>query len=111
MSLLCSFSPIDDAGQRAAGADRADEAVDLAAELVPDLLRRGLDMALAVGDVVELVGPDRAVRLRAAELLGEAAGIFHVIVGVFVGDGRHLDQLGARQAAACASSRRTASRG
>jgi len=44
---------------------------------------------------VMLIGPDRAVRLGRGELLREPAGIFHVIVGVLVGDGRHLDQLGA----------------
>ncbi len=63
----------------------------------PDLLRRRLDMTLAVGDVVELIGPDRAVRLGLRQRLGETAGIFHVIVGILVGDGRHLDQFGARE--------------
>ena len=50
-----------DAGERAAGADRADEAVDLAVGLPPDLRAGRLVVGLAVGDVVELVGPDRAV--------------------------------------------------
>ena len=36
-SGFCALSAIGDAGQRAAGADRADEAVDLAAGLLPDL--------------------------------------------------------------------------
>ncbi len=52
-----------DAAQRAAGADRADEAVDLAVGLLPDLRAGGAVVALAVGDVVELVGPDHAVRV------------------------------------------------
>ena len=51
-----------DAGERAARADGADEAVDPVAELLPELGRRGIDVRLAVGDVVELVGPDGAVR-------------------------------------------------
>src|SRR5689334_24047078 len=42
------------AGKRAAGPDRADDAIDLAVEFLPNLLGRGLDMALAVGDIVEL---------------------------------------------------------
>ena len=54
-------------------------------------------MALAIGDIVELVGPDRAVRLARRQLFGEPAGIFHVVVGVLVGHGRDLDQLGAGQ--------------
>ena len=39
----------------------------------PDLLRRGADMAVAVGDIVELVGPDRAVRLALAPAARPAA--------------------------------------
>src|SRR5271165_185855 len=46
--------------QRAAGPDRADEAVYLAVEIVEYLRSGRLIMPLAVGDVVELVRPDRA---------------------------------------------------
>ncbi len=74
-----------------------DEAVDPAVGLAPDLGPGALDVGLAVGDVVELVGPDRAVRLLGGELLGEPAGIAHVVVGVLVGHGRHQDQLGAAE--------------
>ena len=95
--LALGLQPEGDAGQRAAGADRRDETVDLAAGLGPDLLRRGADMAVAVGDIVELVGPDRAVRLGPRHLLGQAARQFHVVVGVLVRHRRHLDQLGAEQ--------------
>ena len=55
-------------------------------------------MDVAVGDVVELVGPDRARRLARVERLGEARGVLHVVVGVAVGHRRHLDELGAEQA-------------
>ena len=55
------------------------------------------DMAVAVGDIVELVGPDRAVRLAPRQLLGQPAGHLHVVVRVLVGHRRHLDQLGAEQ--------------
>ena len=54
-------------------------------------------MGLAVGHVVELVGPDRAVRLLLGNLVGEAPGILHVVVGVAIGDRRHLDQLRAAE--------------
>ena len=86
-----------DAGERAAGADRGDEAVDLAVGLAPDLGPGALDVGLAVGGIVELVGPDRAVRLLGGELLGEPARVAHVVVGVLVRHGRHQDQLGAAQ--------------
>ena len=86
-----------DAGQRAARADGGDEAVDLAAGLGPDFRRRGVDMAVAVGDIVELVGPDRAVRLGLRQLLGQPARQFDVVVGVLVGHSRHFDQFGAEQ--------------
>ena len=59
------------AGQRSARADRADEAIDLAVRVVPDLPRRRFDMGLPVGDIVELVCPDRPVRLGLCHLLGE----------------------------------------
>ena len=93
--LALRFQPHRDAGERAAGADGADEAVDLALRVVPDLWRRRLDMALAVGDIVELIGPDGAVRRGRGKLLGEAPGIFYVIVRILVGDCGNLDQLGA----------------
>ena len=94
-SLLCSLSPIETPASVPPVPTAQMKPSTLPAELVPDLLRRGLDMALAVGDIVELIGPDRAVRLSRGKLLGETAGIFHVVVGVLVGDRRHLDQLGA----------------
>jgi hypothetical protein len=50
-------------------------------------------VAVAVGHVVELVGPDGAVRLLLGELGGEAARVFDVVVRVLVGHSRHLDQL------------------
>ena len=52
-------------------------------------------MGALVGDVVELVGPDRAVRQLLVQLFGQALRHLDVVVGVLVGLGRHLDQLGA----------------
>ena len=86
-----------DARQRAARSDRADEAVDLAVRLSVNLGTRRFVMAAAVGDVVELVRPHRPVGLRLRQHFSQAAGIFDVIVGVGIGDRRHLDELRADQ--------------
>ena len=66
-----------DARERAARADRADEAVDLAVEVVEDLRAGRLVVAAPVGDVVELVRPDRAAGLglrRAPRRAGRNSG-------------------------------------
>ncbi len=55
-------------------------------------------MAHAVGDIVELVGPDDAVGVAGLQLLGQAAGHLHVIARIPVGDGGHLFQLRAGEA-------------
>ena len=75
-----------------------DEAVDLALGLAPDLGAGAFEVGPAVGGIVELVGPDRAVRLLGGELLGEAAGVADVVVGVLVRHRGHQDQLGADEA-------------
>src|SRR5580704_14772456 len=95
--VAARFERDGDAGERAAGADGADKAVDLAVGLLPDFRAGGFDMALAIGDVVELIGPDRAVLFGPGQLRGEAARDFDVIVGIGIGHGRHFDQLGAAQ--------------
>jgi hypothetical protein len=46
----------------------------------------------AVLEIVPLVGEQHAVRLGLAELVGEAARDVLVVVGIGVGDRRHLDQ-------------------
>ena len=85
-----------DTGQRATRADSRYETVNLAASLRPDLLCRRADMAVAVGDIVELVGPDGTVRFAPRHLFGQTPGQFHIVVGVFVGNRRNFDQLGAQ---------------
>jgi hypothetical protein len=52
---------------------------------------------LAVGDIVELIGPDRAARFAASELRRETSRQLHVVVRVLVGHGRNFDELGAAQ--------------
>ena len=74
-----------------------DKAVNLAASLLPNLGTRGFDMGGAVGQIVELVGPNRPVGFGARQRLGQAARIAHVIVGVFIGHSRNLHQFRARQ--------------
>ena len=54
-------------------------------------------MRQPVGDVVELVGPDRAVRLGLCDLFGQAAGEADIIVRIGIGHGRHFDELRAAQ--------------
>ena len=71
-----------DAGQRAARTDGADKAIHLAAGLVPDLGAGGFDMRLTVHGVVELVGPDCAIRFGSGKFSCQTARIAHVIVGI-----------------------------
>ena len=54
-------------------------------------------MGLAIVQVVPLVGEDDAVLFRLLQLLGQPPPDMLVIVGIGVGDRRHLDQLGAAQ--------------
>ena len=60
-------------GERAAGACGADERIDLAVGLPPDLGAGRLHVSLAVGDVVELLRPDRALLVRCAPALRQDA--------------------------------------
>ena len=55
-------------------------------------------MAVAVGHVVELVGPDGAVGFAAGQLFGQALREFHIVVGVGRGHGFDFTQVGAEQA-------------
>ena len=86
------------AGQRAAAADRAGEAVDLAVCLVPDFWPRGAIMAVPVGRVVELVRPDRAVRLGRGKFRRQRAGVADIVVGIGIGRRRDEPKVGAAQA-------------
>ena len=55
------FQPHADACNRAACPGSAGEAVDLTAGLLPQLLGRAFDVCAAVGGIVELPRPDRAL--------------------------------------------------
>src|SRR6185312_686486 len=79
-----------DAGEGAAGARGDDEGVQAARGLLPDLRSGRLDMCLPVGGVVELIGPDGARQARSQPLRH-----FLVLVGIAVGDRRHLVDFGA----------------
>ena len=87
-----------DAGNGSAGPDGAGEAGHGAAGLLPDFRPRRVDVGLAVGGVVELVGPDRARAAAAGERLGEAPRVADVVVGILVGGGGDLDELGSGEA-------------
>src|SRR5690606_28586156 len=86
-----------DAGERAARADGAREAVDRAVRLRPDLGTRALDVAAAVRRVVPLIGVQHAVRLGRRELLGRAFRGMDVVVRIAERHGRYLADLGAAQ--------------
>src|SRR5208283_5043736 len=86
-----------DAGERAAGADRAGKAIDLAVSLLPDLGAGRLIMPAPVGEVVELVGPDGTIGLIRRDFLGELAGIARVVHRVGVRDRGDEAQIDAAQ--------------
>ena len=54
-------------------------------------------MRLAVGHIVELVGPNRAIGFGLRQSFGQSARIAHVVVGVLIGRGGHLHEFCARQ--------------
>ena len=54
-------------------------------------------MRLPVGEIVELIGPDRAVGAGFVERLSQPRGVSDKVVGVLVGNCRHLNQFGAQQ--------------
>jgi hypothetical protein len=54
-------------------------------------------VAVAIGNVVELVGPNRALGFFGGDLGGERLGVAHVVAGVGVGHGRHQPQVGAAE--------------
>src|SRR5690606_25985269 len=87
-----------DATQRSPGTDGAAEAIHLSARLFPDFLGRCLDVSLAVGNIVELVRPDRAIGLGFREGFGKTCGVLHVVVRIPVWDRGHFHQGGAEQA-------------
>jgi hypothetical protein len=80
-----------DAGQRAARARGGAEGIDLPVGIAPDLRARGIDMRLAIGGVVELIGPNGA-----GQLLRQPTGHLLVLVGIAVRHRRHLAQLRAQ---------------
>src|SRR5579864_3568834 len=54
-------------------------------------------MAVAVRDIVELVGPDRAAGLGLGQLLGKPARDLDVVVRVRIGHGGYLYEFGTAQ--------------
>ena len=86
-----------DAGERAAGADGADEAVDLAVGLLPDF-RAGRDvMRLAVVEIVPLIGEQHTLVVAFAQIVGQATRDVLIIVRIAVRHRRHFDEFGAAQ--------------
>ena len=77
-----------DTAEGAAAADGACEAVDLAFGLFPDLRAGSPVVAVPVGNIVELIGPDRAVGFASGDLFSQSTGIANVVVRVGIGDRR-----------------------
>mmetsp|Transcript_23762 Transcript_23762/g.74785 ORF Transcript_23762/g.74785 Transcript_23762/m.74785 type:complete len:329 (-) Transcript_23762:213-1199(-) len=69
------------AGERAAGADAAEEDVNLAVSLLPDLRARGLAVHLRVVRVVELLQHVGLVAERGEDVLGLLHGAAHALGG------------------------------
>ncbi len=85
------------AGQCAAGADRANKAVDLAAGLLPDFRSGGFVVRLGVVEIVPLIGEQHAFRLGLAKLRGQPPPDMLIVVRIGEGQHRHFDQLGTAQ--------------
>jgi len=73
---LAALERLTDAGDRATGADTADEHVDLAFGVLPNLLGRGPAVHLGVGRILELLRHE-VLAAGAADLLGMADGPRH----------------------------------
>ena len=83
------------AGQGAACADGANEAIDISVRVFPDFACGCGAVAFAIGSIVELIGPHGAVRFGQREFFSETAREFDVIIGVGIGNCRDFDQFGA----------------
>lgn len=79
--------------ERAAGASGADEAIECAARLFPNLRSRGQIVRLGIGGVVKLVRPDCV-----GEIFGKVACLVIVVCRIVVRDGRDGIDLGAEHA-------------
>ena len=80
-------------GKRTTGANSTNKAIDFAIGLFPDFWCRGVDMTLTVGDIVELVGPDRAIGLRLCQFFGQTARHMNIVVLIAVRHGRDFAQI------------------
>ncbi len=96
--MILGLEAVADAAERAAGTDSRYEAVDLAVGLAPDFRDVVSICARRLATLSNWLAQMAPFGLVLASSFGKAAGIFHVVVGVLVGDCRHLDQFGAEQA-------------
>ncbi len=84
-----------DAGQGAAGADGAGKAVNLAVQFFPHFRAGGFYVGAAVGDIIELIGPDCAGFMGLRHFLGDALGHVDIVFRVGVGDRVYFAQVSA----------------
>ena len=81
------FEGLTDAGECSACSCSAGEGVDMSVSLGEDFFSCGLVVSVFVGEVIELISPDSAVRVLLIELRGEALRDVDVIFWIRVWDG------------------------
>lgn len=84
-------------GQRTAGANSTDKAVNLTISLFPDFRGCGVNMALTVGDIVKLVGPDGAIGFGLCQFFGQTTRYVNIVVLIAIGDSRNFTQISAQK--------------
>src|SRR5690606_16197396 len=90
--------PVGHTRKRSTAAHGRHKAVNLAIGLLPDLPRCRDLVAFAIGDIVELVRPNPAVRIGGCKLFSQSAGQAYIVVRVAIRSRWNLDQLSAQQA-------------
>src|SRR5262249_44176490 len=78
--LVARLEAERNASERAARTHRTDKAVDPALGVAPDFRCGRVDVALAVGDIIELIGPDGAVWVSLVFLSREIARDLGVVL-------------------------------
>ena len=79
-------------------AGSTNEPIQFALGLHPYFRPGGLNVRLAIGSIVKLIGPYGTIRLCFGQFLGQTPRIAHIIIGVFIWGGRDFDKLCTRKA-------------
>ena len=76
-------------GQGAARPNGANKPVNFAISLPPDFRAGCLEMAVHIGNIVKLIGPNHPTIMRFRQFLGQTFRIADIIARILVGGGRH----------------------